>query len=83
MKEKEQSFLDVVMSFFSRWNCAYDNYHDDDTFCVDVTMDSLEDCALYEDEIWSNLKNLSKEWNAGIDSSGNKFYLGIKVEDED
>lgn len=83
MKEKEESFLAAVLSFFSKWNYSYDSYHDEDTFCIDVTMDSLDDCATHEDEIWSNLEELSKEWGAGVDSSGNKFYLGIKAEDED
>ena len=77
MNRQERNFLNAVKAAVENWNYSYEHYHEWDDFCVDITIDDMNEWAENESDIWNALSAVADEWGAGIDSDCNKYYLGI------
>ena len=78
MNRQEREFLNDVKSAIEQWTNSCECYHEHDHFCVDFTIDDMDEWAENESDIWSALSEVADEWGAGIDSDCNKYYLGIQ-----
>lgn len=77
MKENERNFLNDVLDALDDWNFSYETYHDNGTFCIDVTIDDIDEWAENSDEIWDALDSVSDKWGCDLDSDTNEYYLAI------
>ena len=77
MKKEEKEFLNDVKATIEQWNYSYEHYHEYGYFCVDITFDDMDEWAENESCIWNALNEVIDEWEAGIDSDCNKYYLAI------
>ena len=78
MKKEERNFLNEVKAVLDRWSYSCEYYYEHDHFCVDITIENMDEWAENESDIWEALNAVADEWGAGIDSDCNKYYLGIK-----
>lgn len=76
MKKKEREFLEDIEDALEDWEYETETYHEDGCFCVDVTVDE-DDWGYDADEIWEALSDVAEEWEAGIDSDMNTYYLAL------
>ena len=79
MNRQEREFLNAVKAAVENWGYSYEHYHEWDDFCVDITIDDMDEWAENESDIWSALSDVADEWGASIDSDCNKYYLGIQI----
>ena len=77
MKKEEKEFLNDVKATIEQWNYSCEYYYEHDHFCVDITFDDMDEWAENESDIWEALNEVVDEWEAGIDSDCNKYYLAI------
>ena len=77
MNQQERDFLNEVKAVLDRWSYSYEYYHEHDHFCVDITIDDMDEWAENESDIWETLDEVAEDWGAGIDSDCNKYYLAI------
>ena len=78
MKREERNFLNDVKVAVEDWGYSYEYYHEYDNFCVDITIDDMDEWAENESDIWEALDEVAEEWGAGIDSDCNNYYLAIE-----
>lgn len=76
MKKQEREFLEDIEDALGDWEYQTDAYHENEYFCVDVTID-MDDWGGNADEIWDALSDVASEWGAGIDSDMNTYYLAL------
>ena len=80
MKREEGNFLNDVKAAVEDWGYSYEYYHEYDNFCVDITIDDIDEWAENESDIWEALDEVAEEWGAGIDSDCNNYYLAIELD---
>lgn len=80
MNKTERNFLNDIKDAVDDWDYSYEHYHEDGSFCVDVTID-LDQWSDDADEIWDALQEVADDWDAGIDSDTNTYYLAIENDD--
>ena len=80
MKREERNFLNDVKAAVEDWGYSYEYYHEYDNFCVDITIDDIDEWAENESDIWEALDEVAEEWGAGIDSDCNNYYLAIELD---
>lgn len=80
MKREERNFLNDVKAAVEDWGYSYEYYHEYDNFCVDITIDDMDEWAENESDIWEALDEVAEEWGAGIDSDCNNYYLAIELD---
>ena len=78
MNKQEREFLNAVKAAVENWGYSYEHYHEWNDFCVDITIDDMDEWAENESDIWTALSEVADEWGAGIDSDCNKYYLGVQ-----
>lgn len=78
MKREERNFLNDVKAAVEDWGYSYEYYHEYDNFCVDITIDNMDEWAENESDIWEALDEVAEDWGAGIDSDCNNYYLAIE-----
>lgn len=78
MRKKEREFLNDVLDAVEDWGFSYEYYHEDGAFCIDITIDDMEEWGLCSDEIWDALEDVCDDWNADIDSDMNVYYLCLE-----
>ena len=77
MKRNEREFLEDIEDALEGWNYETETYHEDGDFCVDVTIE-FDDWGEDADEIWEALSDVADDWDAGIDSDMNTYYLALE-----
>ena len=45
MNRQEKDFLNAVKAAVAGWGYSYEHYHEWDDFCVDVTIDDMDEWA--------------------------------------
>ena len=80
MKKEERDFLNEVKAVLDRWSYSYEYYHEHDHFCVDITIEDMNEWAENESDIWEALDEVAEDWGAGIDSDCNNYYLAIELD---
>ena len=80
MKREERNFLNDVKAAVEDWGYSYEYYHEYDNFCVDITIDDMDEWAENESDIWEALDEVAEDWGAGIDSDCNNYYLAIELD---
>lgn len=80
MKRNEREFLNDVIAAVDEYGYSYEYYHEDGSFCVDITIDDMDEWGCCSDEIWEALDEVASDWGAGIDSDLNEYYLCLDTE---
>ena len=80
MRKEERDFLNDVKEAVEDWGYSYEYYHEYDIFCVDITIDDMDEWAENESDIWEALDEVAEDWGAGIDSDCNNYYLAIELD---
>lgn len=75
MKKNERDFLNDVKDAVDDYDFSYEYYHEDGNFCVDITIDDMDEWGENADDIWDALEEVADDWGAGIDSDMNEYYL--------
>lgn len=75
MTNHERNFLCDIKNAIDEWSFSYETYHENGNFCVDITIDDMDEWADSSDEIWDALSEVCDDWDAGIDSDMNTYYL--------
>ena len=78
MRKEERDFLNDVKEAVEDWGYSYEYYHEYDNFCVDITIDDMDEWAENKSDIWEALDKVANEWGAGIDSDCNNYYLQLQ-----
>lgn len=78
MKKQEREFLNDVLEAMEDWGFSYEYYHENGAFCIDITIDDMEEWGLCSDEIWDALEDVCDDWDAGMDSNMNVYYLCLE-----
>ena len=78
MNREERDFLNNLKSSINDWRYSYECYHEQGYFCVDITIDDIDEWGENADEIWDAISEVCDEWNAGIDSNNNTYYVALK-----
>lgn len=78
MTKNEREFLNDVKDAVSDYDYSYEFYHESGDFCVDITIDDLEEWGDNKDDIWNDLEEVADDWGAGIDSDVNCYYLELQ-----
>lgn len=78
MTKNEREFLNDVKDAVSDYDYSCNSYHENGCFCVDITINDLEEWGNNEDDIWNDLDEVADDWGAGIDSDVNRYYLALQ-----
>ena len=78
MRKEERDFLNDVKKAVEYWGYSYEYYHEYDNFCVDITIDDMDEWAENKSDIWKALSEIAEEWGADIDSDCNNYYLQLQ-----
>ena len=78
MTKNEREFLNDVKDAVSDYDYSCNPYHKNGCFCVDITINDLEEWGNNEDDIWNDLDEVADDWGAGIDSDVNSYYLALQ-----
>lgn len=78
MNRNERNFLNDIKEALDEWGFSYEYYHEDGNFCIDVTIDDIDEWGDCNDEIWDALSEVCDDWDAGIDSDMNNYYLCLE-----
>ncbi|MCQ2077663.1 MAG: hypothetical protein MJZ20_11685 [Bacteroidaceae bacterium] len=78
MTKDEREFLNDVKDAVSDYDYSYEYYHENGDFCVDITIDDMDEWGDNADDIWNDLEEVADDWGAGIDSDMNCYYLALE-----
>ena len=78
MNREERDFLNNLKSSINDWRYSYECYHEQVYFCVDITIEDIDEWGENADEIWDAISEVCDEWNAGIDSNSKTYYVALK-----
>ena len=78
MNKNERNFLNDVKEALEDWGFSYEYYHENGDFCIDVTIDDMDEWSDNNDEIWDAISSVCDDWGAGYDSDMNTYYLCLE-----
>ena len=78
MTKNEREFLNDVKDAVSDYDYSYEYYHENGAFCIDITINDLEEWGNNENDIWNDLEEVANDWGAGLDSDTRWYYLALE-----
>ncbi len=75
MNKTEREFLNDVKEALDEWDFSYEYYHEGGGFCIDITIDDMDDWGLCEEEIWDAIREVCDDWGAEIDPNMNTYSI--------
>ena len=77
MNREERDFLNNLKSSINDWR-YYEIRDMFVPFNLPITIDDIDEWGENADEIWDAISEVCDEWNAGIDSNSNTYYVALK-----
>lgn len=74
--------MEEIEDAVDNWSYSSGHYHEDGSFCIDITID-MDEWGEDADEIWDALSDVCDDWDAGIDSDCNTYYVALDNDDDD
>ena len=78
----ERSFLNDVLGSLEDCEVSHKTYHENGAFCIDITIDDMDEWAENCNKIFDALNKVCNDWDACLDSDMNCYYIALEADGE-
>ena len=82
MTGHERMFLNDVLGSLEDWEVSHKTYHEKGAFCIDITIDDMDEWSKNRVGIREALEEVCNGWDAGMDSDMNRYYIALEADGE-
>ena len=82
MTRDERGFLNDVLGSLEDWEVSHKTYHENGAFCIDITIDDMDEWSKNRVGIREVLEEVCNDWDACLDSDMNCYYIALEADGE-